>query len=418
MDAEIVLRACWRHRMRLFACAMAGALLLLVGGQVLLSKKYTSSTDVSVVGAFPPSTVDASANQVYVQQPDRFVATQIEILSSRAAARDVAQSLHIPIDTVARAITVSQLEKSDVIRVSATSANPEVSALIADRMATNYLRNLRAQTKAQYLEALRSLQDQQKAVEKAIAALPPGAATNGSASSGNSALNSLVLQQGQLAIELQQLQIASQVAPNAARVVSRAEADPQPVGPGKKTLAMYGFVLGLAIGLCWIALTTGSGSSIETLEVHDTVAGVPMLGVLHRTQPRFNVRHRDLADIGALGVSGELAHLIRLKGPLSVLVMGSPRTTAAIERTLTAPVQAILARQLEPRGADAIDPDIEVVAPSLTVRSLRNHLDHGELDPVAVVVVDADAIRPADLDSVLAGLRTSGTDVLGIVGVR
>ncbi|WP_426572108.1 hypothetical protein [Aquihabitans sp. McL0605] len=417
MDAEIILRSCWRHRLRLGACALVGGLLFAIGGHMMLSKAYVSSADVSVAGAFPSSLVDTSANQVYAREPDRFVATQIEVLSSRGAAAKVADDLGIPTQVVVDALDVRQLAKSDVIRLSATTPDPKLSARIAEGSASNYLDTVQAQTASQYDAAITSLNEQKDVVDKAIAALPR---TSASSAEGGNEYRSLVAQQGRLAINLQQLVLASKVAPDSTRLVSRAAANPVPMGKGTTTLFVYGAALGLALALCWVAIAARPGQSLEVMEEVDTVAGVPVLGMLRRTKPRFGRKRKELAEIGTLGVAGELARLVQLKGPLSVLVMAPARATWQLAGTLAPAVQVMLARHPEGWSPDA-DHRRPVGAGSdgpVMVRSLTEHLKRSGSNQLVVLAVEADVVRPSELDTVMAGLRTSGSDVVGIIGIR
>jgi capsular polysaccharide biosynthesis protein len=408
VDAEIILRSCWRRRLLLTVCTLTGALLLVIGGHLLVSKTYASSADISVAGAFPPSLVDSSANQVYVREPDRFVATQIEVLSSRGAASAVASDLHLPTQQVADAMSVVQLAKSDVIRVTATSSDPRLSARIAERSATNYLETVGSQTREQYAGAIASLTAQKDAVDKAIAALQARSGTTAEAQNG---YRSLVAQQGRLAIDLQHLILASRVAPDTTRVVSRATADPRALGPGMTSLVLYGAILGLAAGLCWVAVTTRPGRTLADMDRDDSVAGVPMLGMVRRAPVLGGRKRRELADIENRGTAGELTRLVQLKGPLCVLTMTSAGARARVSSTLVPAVMTMLAHR--PHGW-APDRDADPVI----VRSLGEHLQDADADPLVVLAIDVEEVRPSELDSVLTGLRMSGADVVGIIGVR
>jgi capsular polysaccharide biosynthesis protein len=412
MDAEILLRSCWRRRWRLLLGALCGAVVFVIGGSVLVPARYVASADISVAGAFPPSLVDSSSNQVYVRDPDRFVATQIEVLSSQAASSQVAKDLDLPVEQVSEAITVRQLAKSDVIRVVGTSTDARQSARIADRLAANYVETVRARTRAQYDDAIESLRAQKRSVDESIAEMQAQTGTSTEAQNG---YRSLVAQQGRLAIDLQHLILASQVAPDTTRIVSQAMTNDQAVGLGPKSLAFYGAVLGLAIGLCVVAIGSRPGRSLESLPPSDTVAGVPALGTLQPVKASLRSGRAEVAAVGNLGVAGEVARIIQLKGPLKVMVMGSKRTARQVSASLGPSVRAILDRQPAGWYAAADGSGIEGDDP-LTICRLSERRG-GAPEPFALLAVDVHTVRPRDLEVVVAGLRTSGTDVVGLVEV-
>lgn len=442
MGLEILLKACWRHRLRIVVGVIVGALIA-GAASTLMSPKYESSTDVAVAAVFPSSEVAPSGDQAsYSLQPDRYVATQIELLLSRATAARVADELHLTTDVVRGAVTVAQLGKSDVVRVTTSSGSPRMSADIARHLVDNYVATVGVGVQGQYKLALAAVDAQLASV--ATQTNDTRALLNKNA--GKPALKGDPLQQrllelqtqtSQLTVQRQGLLVQSRTATTSTRVVSDASANAKAVGIGATSLVAYGGVLGLAVVLCSVALTTTPGRSID-LEGTGDVDGVPILGVLNRRR-RFSrlpgrARGTERAYVRNRRVAGELSRIVQLKGPVLVAVPGGARSARRVKK-LIGPLVSDGA-QMSVRGASPVHQGVALASASgagvatavavrtdpsrdlVTVEPLVSLLQQQPPEQVMVLAVDVERLKPVEVDEVLASLRPFGADLLGIVGYR
>jgi len=442
MGLEILLKACWRHRLRIVVGVIVGAVLAGAASS-LMSPKYGSSTDVALAAVFPSSEVSPSGDQAsYSLQPDRYVATQIELLLSQASAALVADELHLTTDAVRSSVKVTQLGKSDVVRVTTSTGSPSMSAAIARHLVDNYVATVGVGVQGQYKLALAAVDSQLASV----AAQTNDTRTLLNNNAGKPALKGDPLQQrllelqtqtSQLTVQRQGLLVQSRTATTSTRVVSEASANRKAVGVGATSLIAYGAVLGLAVALCSVALTTTPGRAID-LDSTGDIDGVPVLGVLSRRR-RFGklpgrARGTERAYVRSRRVAGELSRIVQLKGPVLLAVPGGARSTRRVNK-LIAPLISDRA-QPSPQGQTSALTGVAVASASgtgaATAVAVRTDPEHGLVtvaplvsllqqqppDQVVVLAVDVERMKQVEVDEVLASLRPFGADLLGIVGYR
>ncbi len=442
MGLEILLKACWRHRLRILIGVVVGAVIAGAAGS-LMSPKYSSSTDVAVAAVFPSSDVASSGNETaYSLQPDRYVATQIELLLSQASAARVAGELHLTTDAVRSAVAVAQLGKSDEIRITTSSGSPGTSADIARHLVDNYVATVAVDVQGQYKLALASVDAQLASV--ATQTSDTRAQLNKSA--GKPALKGDPVQQrllelqtqtSQLTVQRQSLLVQSRTATTSTRVVSSASANPKAVGVGATSLAAYGGVLGLAIVLCSVALTTTPGRTLD-IEGTGDVDGVPILGVLNPKRRFGSLPGRahgtERAYVRNRRVVGELSRIVQLKGPILLAVPGGPRSARRVDKLIRPLVNghAVMSSPSAPAAlagaalssapgsgvATAVATRTDLARDLVTVAPLVSVLQQQPPDLVVVLAIDVDRTKRIELDEVLASLRPYGADLLGIVGYR
>ncbi len=446
MGLEILLKACWRHRVRILVGVVVGAVIAGAASS-LMSPKYDSSTDVAVAAVFPSAEVTPSGNQAaYSLQPDRYVATQIELLLSQASAARVASELHLTTDAVRSAVKVAQLGKSDVVRVTTSAGTPGISAEIARHLVDNYVATVAVGVQGQYKLAVAAVDAQLASVATQTndtrAQLNTRAAKP--ALKGDplqQRLLELQTQTSQLTVQRQGLLVQSRTATTSTRVVSVASANPKAVGVGRTSLAVYGGVLGLAVVLCSVALTTTPGRVLDIERTGD-IDGVPILGVLNRRRRLGSLpgraRGTERAYVRNRRVAGELARIVQLKGPVLIAVPGGARSARRVKalvgslvsnqvgmsvRVPAAKPQGVALPSASAKGAatgeaTAVAVRIDPAQDPVTVASLVSLLQHQPPEQVVVLAVDVERMRQVEVDEVLASLRPFGADLLGIVGYR
>ena len=424
MDLELLIRACWRHKLRLAAAALIGSVLFTAIGVLLIKPKYTSNADLSVV----PIITSDSGNPVsiYLQNPDRYVDTQVEVLNSRQAAAAVAKKLGLTTAQVQESLTVTQQGKSDVVRVVSTTGDPDTSAKIAQQIVNDYLTAETNQTKAEYTDRLASINSQQAKLTTQIADLKENIRASGASSTEAGLLQQqladLYSKSTTLTRAADDLQAQIETQPSSAQLVSSAAANTQSVGLGKKTLFIYGAALGLAIAFSIIAVANRPGQTLDDLDGADEFDGTPMLGVISSSR-RLNLpglpAPPPIEDLRNMAVADELTNIVQLKGAVQFIVVGPPADTRRIKKSLapfvfgpSLPGEVNVENgPIHPRRRPA---DVG----EFTVLSLATFLP-GQLAPGYVVVgVDLGRVSRPQLEDVLSGLAGIGAEVLGIVGIR
>ena len=426
MDLELLLRACWRRRLQLLAAALVGAVLVAGAGGLLLSKKYASSSDLAVIAVFAGNTTNDPAAQVYTLQPDRYVLTQVEVLSSRGTAERVAKALKITTDEVAASLSVSQVGKSDVIRVSAATGDPNLSAKIVNNLVTDYLEGAANSTKAAYEDAVKSIEAQRATLSGQILKTRRDVAASGDVSTSpgplEQRLSDLLAQDSQLVSQRQELETRHQAQPTSATIVSTATPNATPIGAGRLTLAVYGAALGMAIAFSVIATANRPGQTLDDLDAVSEFEGTPMLGVItsHQRRPIPGIPEPPpIENLRNMAVADTLSNMVERKGFVQFIVIGRPVETRRLKRSLAPLV-------FGPVVTNVVDPVSNTVIPrrrpadvgEFTVLSLATFLP-GQTAPGSVVVgVDLARVSRPQLEDVLSGLAGIGAEVLGIVGIR
>lgn len=112
---------------------VAGALLAFVLSAFILPKKYTSSLDLYVNNA-ERAVGNVNINDINASQ--KLVNTYIVILKNRQILEQVADNVGgITYKELANSITMSSVEQTEVLRISAETGDPQLSAAICNELA-------------------------------------------------------------------------------------------------------------------------------------------------------------------------------------------------------------------------------------------------------------------------------------------
>lgn len=416
MDLELLFRACWRHKFRIIGAALAGAVLMVGVGLVTGTKQYSSSADVSVTAVFPSA--NSPAAQVYTLQPDRYVATQIPVVTSPQAAAEAARKVGVSAKDVTDAVTVSQIGKSDILRVSATTEDPKLSARMVTAVTAVYIDSVRKQTVALYTDQIASVDEQIAEVNREIAQLTRANGSAGAANQGGSEistqLQSLSARKTQLQSQRLQYVVEKQTQSSPARVVSDATVNPVPVGPGNLAMAFYGAALGIALACVSIAFGSRPGQTLDELDNAEEFDSRPVIGLYTRDR-RFRFRRVAPVDhLRTMAVVERLARLVQERGSVQLVVVGPRRNARELRKVLVPAVQACLKAEAVALGGSSR----WVAVGEFNVVSLETFLP-GQVAPGDVAVgIDLAAGSRSQLEDVLAGLEGIGAKVHGIVGLR
>jgi capsular exopolysaccharide synthesis family protein len=301
-----VLRAL-RHRLPiLLACAIITpvAAFLISNAQ---TEQYTATStllfrdlnlDQKLFGtsSFTPST-----------DPQRQADTDVKLASQREVAQRAAAVLHLPVDTVANAVSVAPNGQSDLVDINVTDPSPAQAARIANAFADEYIVYSRDADRQQVVGA-------QTLVQHELDALP---ATDRAGVAG-----------AQLRKQVQQLNLLAAVQTGNAVVAHHAQVPTSPSSPHPKRNAVLGLIVGIALGLALVFLAEQFGRRIRDREEVESIFRLPVLAEVPRSRG-IDVRparggpgrHKELEIFGLLRASlryfnvGRRIHTVLITSP-------------------------------------------------------------------------------------------------------
>ncbi|MBQ9280428.1 MAG: hypothetical protein IJ215_05250 [Clostridia bacterium] len=145
MDEELDLLdlffAFWKKKLWLFAAVIVGAVLGFVYTRYIVVPQYTSSVTMILAKASNGSTESSVDSEDAITQSDitlnqKLISTYGEIMKSRRVANTVIENLHLDMtyNQIKNCVSVSSVKDTDVIKLSITTLDPELSAKIAENM--------------------------------------------------------------------------------------------------------------------------------------------------------------------------------------------------------------------------------------------------------------------------------------------
>lgn len=135
MEARVLVSAIRRFWWLIIALGLVGVCL---GGALgyLSARVYQAGSSVEVSAA-DLTLIEGGAGSVLDTQ--QYDATQVGVIESDNTLQPVARSLGLPLPSVAKAISVSQRQSSDIIDIVATYPTPAGAAAIANAVARQYI---------------------------------------------------------------------------------------------------------------------------------------------------------------------------------------------------------------------------------------------------------------------------------------
>ncbi len=217
--------------------------------------------------------------------PARALATEIEILKSQLVKDAVRDKLGSAPD-----ITASPVGQTDVIEVTAESADPKRAVLVADTYAAAYVEVRRQQVVDGLLAAGEQIQDRISTLQQQITALDDqlraepaadAAAPGPTRDSVSAQRLTLVQQQAAFKDTLDKLTVETKLATGGAQPAGDAELPTSPVRPQPIRNAVLALLMGLMLGIGLAFLAEYLDDSIKTREDLEKIAGrAPVIGVI------------------------------------------------------------------------------------------------------------------------------------------
>jgi capsular exopolysaccharide synthesis family protein len=204
------------------------------------------------------------------------VQTELQLVNSAQVQSAVRQEL----GGRAPGVSAAQVGQTNVIALTAVSADPALAARTANAYANAFVAWSTATTLRNLATAETQLNGQIAAIGKELAALPKGNSPQASA---------LSTQQAVLKGQLAQLQVAGSTASTGLELVTPAVAPASPSSPRPAQEALLGLVAGLIAGIAAAFIrdslddTLASGEAVEPISRAPVLATVPMVPLLRKT---------------------------------------------------------------------------------------------------------------------------------------
>jgi capsular polysaccharide biosynthesis protein len=409
VDLEAIVRAIWRRRGRVVLCVVAFAVAVPVLFGFAFAPQYASATELEV---YPVPDSTGAIPVTYNLQPNRYVATQIALLSSRASMAEVAEQLHLNVNDVSNMVVVDQISKSDALRVTATSTDAKRAAAVSSRLVENYVNTINSESTKQYAAAAKTLQSQNASLTTQVSAVADQIKAAGQQVGDVGALQSqyasLISQQQILQSKLLNIQTmqSNQGGDNSTHVVSNSGVSTVATGSSKKTLAMYGAAFGLGLAVLVISVGTMPGRSLEELDLVEEIEGVEVLGVL---EPKKRTDRTDgMQNVHGLRIGSEMRTIIKQKGQITLVPVGRHDRMVRASDVL---VRLVAGRKVDPDEFDEVG--------VLRTDSFAAFMELPEPENQRVILaVDVEKVSRRDLVDTLVTLDSLGTEVMGLVGIR
>lgn len=197
--------------------------------------------------------------------PARQVKNEIRILSSAPVREAVRSQLGS-----APKVSASEIDSTDLIKVTARSNDPQRATALANAYSTAYIDFRRKQAVDDLLATSQQVQGKISELQRQIDAAP-----------GGSQRDSLVQAQSLFKQELDRLQVAGALKQGGAQLVTPATVPTSPVEPQPVRTGLLALGLGLVLGLSLAVLREFLDDSIKTKDEFERVApGVPVLGLI------------------------------------------------------------------------------------------------------------------------------------------
>jgi capsular exopolysaccharide synthesis family protein len=302
-----------RRRWMIVVAVVLACLAVAVVRHQHAAKNYDATASV----AFRNTTLPDAALQVTASgsgDPVRDAATEVLIARSQQVAAAVRQQLHTkaPPSALLDMVKVEAADNADVLRISASTGDPQFSARLANAFANQYIA-FKANSE---VANINSAQDE---LRQQINSLPAGSADKTS------------LQQS-----LQRLGELRAVAGGGANIIGLASPPGSPSGSGMASTLILGLLIGLAVAFSLVFLLESLDRRIKTVEEFEREYRLPAIVSVPRLTgraTRADERIDSLEPFRILRSALDLASVTRELNSLLITsaVPGEGKTTVAVD---------------------------------------------------------------------------------------
>jgi len=215
-------------------------------------------------------------------QPERAMQTQVQLMQIRPIAEATIKKLDLqttPTALLAR-VTVTAVGQTNLVKITATDADPKQAALIANTVADEYVNSSKAAGRASLAEAADEVQKRLDQAKADILDLGKRISDSGKSDQLTAELQIATGTYTTLAEKLEQLRINQQLESGPGRVVSTAVPETNAVSPKPLRNGLLGFAVGLVFGLGMAFLYEYLDNTIKSTEEAERILGAPVLGTV------------------------------------------------------------------------------------------------------------------------------------------
>ena len=143
IDLTELFYAFWKKKLWILIALILGILAGFIYTKFIVTPKYTSSVTL-ILSKATNSELPTASNDAITQSDitlnQKLISTYGEIIKSRRVAKDVTSNLNLDMsfDEVKDCISVSSVKDTDVIKISVTTDDPELSQKIASEVVTSF----------------------------------------------------------------------------------------------------------------------------------------------------------------------------------------------------------------------------------------------------------------------------------------
>jgi succinoglycan biosynthesis transport protein ExoP len=276
--------------------------------------------------------------------PDRALATEIEVLRGQGVREEVRQKLGS-----APPVTAAAVGTTDVIEVTARNTDPRWAAEVANAYATSFIDFKRKRAVDDLLAAAREIQASVNEIQRQIDALDAQVAA--ALSAGQQAAResvtpqktALVQQVGLFKQTLDQLQVSARLRTGGAQLVGAAGVPGSPVSPKPLRNLVLALVIGATLAIAVALLSEHLDDSIESEQDLERLTGsVPVIAVIPmvrgwkaRDRPRIISLEDTRAPASeAYRTLRTAVEFLALDRPMSIVQVTSPKPSEGKSTTL------------------------------------------------------------------------------------
>ena len=282
---HVILRRRWLVVVAVAACA--GAALVMTA---LQTPVYEAQARMAV-RTLPGDSIFGSDYLGYVD-PERAIATEIEVLESDVVLQRVKDDLGLTTDPPS--VTGTAVSGADVVAVSVRSGSPETAQTLANAYVKAYVEVKREQTvagltaaSAQLQQQFDDLQQQIDTLDGQVAAAPLDQRPQlTSELAGQRA--ALLTQQSSFKERLDQMNIDAALSSGGAQLVQPASLPVDPIEPTPLRTMALALVVGLLLGLGAVFLVDYADDTVHSSAELEAAARVPVLSVVPTDPPPDN----------------------------------------------------------------------------------------------------------------------------------
>lgn len=258
------------------------ALVTALAVSFIQAPQFVGETRVLITDRDAGAALLGTAITEFTGQPERGMETQVQLLQMRPLLENTirALSLGMTADALAQNVTVSTVGQTNIIQVSVRYTDPRMAADIANRLADEFVVWSRDHRRESIAAAADEVDARLTEAEDRILTLGRRIQAEGRQEELAAELQIAIGAYTTLAEKRETLLIQEQLETGAARIVSEAVYNPQPVSPNPLRNALLGLSLGLVLGIGLALLNEYLDNTLKSTEEVEGALGAPVLGLI------------------------------------------------------------------------------------------------------------------------------------------